>query len=618
MQITIDVARELTQLLAQEDTTGNKQISIDDQGPKLYVVTDIHSNEKFTFSGSYHLANLLQEIAKLHIANQAIGTIDTEVVFALPVDRISKAIRERFWDQLTRRIDAEGLARSFSDDKTQSQKPILYVPEADANALAYFKSIQADAFDIGIIPSQLSDDFDYEVKHRPGILSLALQTKNGKISGVPFVVPGGRFNEMYGWDSYFIALGLLADDRIDLALGIAENYQYQLKYYGKILNANRSYYLSRSQPPFYAALVAAILAHSPQPLSWIEKHLTQLLYEYETVWMQPGNRLTAMGLNRYKAAGKGIPFEVEPGHFNEVLAPYAAKHQLSISEFEQLYNEGKLLEPELDTYFVHDRSMRESGHDTTKRYVNACANLANVDLNALLYHYEMTLANLITTYFGGQFKTTSANDFIEKAKTRQSLVDTYCWNQTEGIYYDYEVQQQQAHRFAAATTFYPLWAGLCSAEQAKLLVEKQLPLFKLKGGLAGTTKQAVIDFSWDKTDRQWDYPFGWAPHQMLLWKGLLNYGYHKEAQEMAYRWLWLCTTTATNYNGLIPEKFDLAQSSHKVHVEYGNVGTEFDYIANEGFGWVNASYQCGLTYLNPVQREALQTLTDPDILFSNS
>lgn len=615
MQITINVAQELQQLLAQEDTTGNKQISIDDQGPKSYVVTDSLTQEKIRFSGTYHLANLLQEIAKLHLAQQENGTIDTDVIFMQPVDRITQAIRNRFWDQLTRRIDADGIQKSFNDDKTSTHKPIIYVPEQDAFALAYFQSIQTDQFEIGTIPAQLSEDFDYSVKDKPGILSLALQEINGQISGVPFVVPGGRFNEMYGWDSYFIALGVLADDRLDLALGIAENYHYQLAHYGKILNANRSYYLSRSQPPFYAALVEAILEKARQPQDWIEKHLAQLIYEYETVWMVPGKRLTETGLNRYKAEGKGIPFEVEPGHFDDELLPYAQKHKLTVAEFEQQYNEGKIYEPLLDRYFVHDRSMRESGHDTTKRYVNSCADLANVELNSLLYQYECTIAKLLHTYCSDTFKTYSAADFESKAQQRKELVDTLCWNESEGIYYDYNVLHKRAHRFAAATTFYPLWAGLCSDQQAKVLVEKQLPLFKLKGGLVSTTAQAVLDFSDDTTPRQWDYPYGWAPHQMLLWQGLQNYGYVKEAQEMAYRWLWLCTTTATNYNGLIPEKFDLALSSHKVTVEYGNVGTEFDYIANEGFGWVNASYQCGLALLNDQQRHALNALVDPDLLF---
>ena len=108
--------------------------------------------------------------------------------------------------------------------------------------------------------------------------------------------------------------------------------------------------------------------------------------------------------------------------------------------------------------------------------------------------------------------------------------------------------------------------------------------FKVKGGIAGTSKAAVEELSKGKVQRQWDYPNGWAPHQMLIWRGLLNYGFEKEAQELAYRWLWMITRNAVDYNGTIPEKYNVVSCTHKVYAEYGNVGTEFDYITTSGFG----------------------------------
>lgn len=102
---------------------------------------------------------------------------------------------------------------------------------------------------------------------------------------------------------------------------------------------------------------------------------------------------------------------------------------------------------------------------------------------------------------------------------------------------------------------------------------------------------------------------------MLLWVGLLNYGYEEKAQEMVYRWLWLITKNALDYNGTIPEKFNLETSSHKVFAEYGNVGTDFDYITEEGFAWMNASYQYGLTILNADLRLKLGECLDPDEVF---
>ncbi len=97
------------------------------------------------------------------------------------------------------------------------------------------------------------------------------------IKGVPFVVPGGRFNEMYGWDSYFIGLGLLIDDKLDLAKAIATNFKYQIEHYGKILNANRSYYLTRTQPPLYSSLLRAIVDYEKPAIAWLASHLETVI-----------------------------------------------------------------------------------------------------------------------------------------------------------------------------------------------------------------------------------------------------------------------------------------------------------------------------------------------------
>ena len=151
------------------------------------------------------------------------------------------------------------------------------------------------------------------------------------------MVPGGRFNEMYGWDSYFIGAGLIIDNQLEKAMAIADNFKYQIVHYGKILNANRSYYLTRTQPPLYSSLLIDIVKSKTPDLEWLKGHLETVILEYNTVWMVQGGRLTPTGLNRYKSGGVGMPFEVEPGHFDDVLAPYAVKYNLPIREFEKQY-----------------------------------------------------------------------------------------------------------------------------------------------------------------------------------------------------------------------------------------------------------------------------------------
>ncbi|CAM2808729.1 trehalase family glycosidase [Flavobacterium frigoris] len=620
MKITLNnIEKVFQELLFQEDTDQDKKITKEDKGPKRFVLIDEKTKVEKVITGTYHLSNLLQELALLR--EQKVNELDLSHVEEAPVERISRKIREDYWDELTRTIDKKGLAQILEDEKTANEVPTLYVSAKDEVGVSYFKDLEKDFknFKVAVLPKDYSVDYVDTLNTKPGILALALEQKVYSLQGVPFVVPGGRFNEMYGWDSYFIGVGLLIDGQMEKAMAIAENFKYQIIHYGKILNANRSYYLTRTQPPLYSSLLVSVMKDRKVSREWLKKHLETVILEYNTVWMVQGNRLTPTGLNRYKADGVGMPFEVEPGHFDDILAPYATKYNLPIREFEKQYLSRSIVDDELDLYFVHDRSMRESGHDTTNRLINTCANLNSVDINSFLYKYEKDISYLIKNYFEDSFQaegtTYTSQDWGNKATFRKNKINELCWNEAAGMYFDYDFVNKKQFTFEAATTFFPLWAGLCDENQAKKLVEIALPQFIQSGGITGSTKASIAGVPEDVPQRQWDYPFGWAPHQMLLWEGLINYGYLDKAQEMIYRWLWLITKNAVEYNGTIPEKFNLETSSHKVFAEYGNVGIEFDYISKEGFGWVNASYQYGLQILNDDFKTQLNSLTLPEDLF---
>ena len=621
MKFVLNIDKVFQELLLQEDTDQDKKITKDDNGPKKFLLVDEISKQQETIVGTYHLSNLLQELAQLKEANSTLGEVDLSRIQENPVQRISRKIKDDYWEELTRTIDKKGLTQIIEDEKTSSDEATLYVAAKDKQGVAYFQALEKELpnFKVEILPENYSVEYVETLNEKPGILALALEQKIYSLQGVPFVVPGGRFNEMYGWDSYFIGVGLLIDGQIGKAIAIAENFKYQIIHYGKILNANRSYYLTRTQPPLYSSLLIEIAKKGMPSLEWLRSHLETVILEYNTVWMVQGNRLTPTGLNRYKADGIGMPFEVEPGHFDDVLEPYAKKYNLPIREFEKQYLQRTLIDDELDIYFVHDRSMRESGHDTTNRLINTCANLNSVDVNSFLYKYEKDVANLIKTYFGNAFQVGdiiyTSEEWEQKALFRKDKMNELCWNEDASMYFDYDFVNHKQFPFEAATTFFPLWAGLCDENQAKKLVEIALPQFVKTGGITGSTKASIADAPEEAPQRQWDYPFGWAPHQMLLWEGLINYSYLDKAQEMVYRWLWLITRNAVDYNGTIPEKFDLEISSHKVFAEYGNVGTEFDYIAKEGFGWVNASYQYGLQILNDELKQKLGALISPDDIF---
>lgn len=145
---------------------------------------------------------------------------------------------------------------------------------------------------------------------------------------------------------------------------------FQIEHYGCVLNANRSYYLGRSQPPFITDLVLRtykrMLDHAPSRADdFLQRGILGAIKEYHNVWMSEPRLESTSGLSRYRPTKHGIPPEVEPGHFDWLLEKYAAKHNLTIRELDIAYNSGLVHDPELDDFFLHDAAVRESGHDTS-------------------------------------------------------------------------------------------------------------------------------------------------------------------------------------------------------------------------------------------------------------
>jgi alpha,alpha-trehalase len=623
--LRIPVEATLRHLLAQEDTDGDRQITVKDRGPKRFSLEA--EGTAVVVEGTYALSNLLQELALARDAGHPVLELDPDRLHENPVRRLSRMIRGHFWDGLTRRIDAEGLVRVVADTKSGGARPRLYVPHTDPLALRYFETVARDHPEMGltvaVLPEDITAEYVLSVNEEPGLLSLVLtRGEDGRLQGSPFVVPGGRFNELYGWDSYFETLGLLQDGRLDLAQAMVEHFLYEIRHYGQILNANRSYYLTRSQPPFLPSMGLAVYAHLPEGPArreWLREVARTAIREYETVWSSP-DRLTVTGLSRYFDRGIGMPPETEEGHFDSVLRPYAAAAGLEVRTYARRYLKRQIAEPELDAHFVHDRAMRESGHDTSWRLEGKAAHLCTVDLNSLLYRYEADLAHIIASASGGVLEMPDGThhrsaDWAARAERRKALVHALCWDEPRGMFFDYDFVQQQRTGYESVTTLYPLWAGLATPEQAERLVRGALPLFEVGGGLVAGTKASRGEVTPERPQRQWDYPFGWPPHQMLAWQGLVDYGYRGVAERLAYRWLLMITRNAADYNGTVPEKFDVVNQTHQVFAEYGNVGTEFDYITREGFGWMNASYQVGLALLTAKQRRKLEALAPVDDVF---
>ena len=555
--------------------------------------------------------------------------IHAERKFEKPVHRISRQIREENWYSLLRRIDERGLPSILRDEKvaTRDGRHYLYVPHDDEQAETYFTGIAALHPDwrmsVVVLPDRVTPDYLQGLRGNNGLLSLGLrETPSGELEGEPFIVPGGRFNEMYGWDSYFIVLGLLKDGKDDLARSIVNNCVYEIRHYGAILNGNRSYYLSRSQPPFLTSMAIACYGRLPQTdsnRSWLAGTLEAAITEYRTVWLN-GDRLTGTGLSRYFDSGSGIPPEAEPGHFDAELDRYAKEVGIPPARFREAEETEGLRVAGLESFLVHDRAMRESGHDSSYRLRGCCADLVTVDLNCLLYKIESDIASIIASEFEGTL--TLSTDTVERAtawkelaEKRKALINRYLWNPAQGMYFDYDFVHETQSTYLGATTFYPLWSGAATHDQARRVLQRGLPLLETGGGIAGSSLVSRGPVSRNRPPYQWDFPYGWAPHQMLLWQGLIDYGYGSIARRLAYKWLYTVSLHAVQYNGSIPEKYDVEMRTAEVNVEYGNVGSTISPGIRGGFGWTNASFEVGLNMLTPDLVDALNRLVPPEWVF---
>ena len=452
-----------------------------------------------------------------------------------------------------------------------------------------------------------NEEYVRDLNEAPGLLALEMErikdTPKGEpdYRGLPFVVPGGRFNELYGWDSYMETLGLLVNDRVDLAKSMVRHFCFCIKHYGKILNANRTYYLCRTQPPFLTDMALQVyrrISTDPDAREFLRQAILAAIKEYYSVWMTTPRYDPESGLSRYRAQGIGVPPETEATHFVHILTPYAEKHEMTFQEFVKAYNYGKVHEPELDEYFLHDRAVRESGHDTSYRLEKVAADLAVVDLNSCLYKYETDIARTIKEHFNdslvvpaefctkgktpGYIETSAV--WEQRAKNRKHTMDKLMWDEEKGMYFDYHCKLKKQTGYESATTFWAMWAGVCSTEQAAAMVHKALPRLEEAGGLVSGTEASRGPVGLSRPNRQWDYPFGWAPQQILAWTGLAEYQFHDVAARLAYRWLFMVTSAFYRYNGVVVEKYNLTdvRAPHKVLAEYGNQGSDFRGVAKEG------------------------------------
>ncbi|MEH2264365.1 trehalase family glycosidase [Nostoc sp.] len=390
----------------------------------------------------------------------------------------------------------------------------------------------------------------------------------------PYVVPGGRFNEMYGWDSYFILLGLLHDEEWDLAQSQVDQLLYQVKHYGTILNANRTYMLSRSQPPVLSMMVLALFQHT-QDEEWLRTTVS-LLEQFYYYWVVPPHLNPGTGLSRFYAFGEGAAPEVVFSERDEE----GKSHYDRVKEYYQTF---EVEDYDVDLYYdrendqlTHlfykgDRTMRESGFDITNRFGPFSADIlhyAPVCLNSLLYQVEQDLAQINNILGNEQLE----KQWRDRGEYRRDRIDKFLWNEERGLYCDYHFQIGKRRCYEFATTFYPLWLGISSQAQAQRVAEN-LSLFEAPGGILTSTHV---------TGNQWDAPFGWAPLTLIAVQGLYRYGFHTEGDRIANKFLAMVVKEFERHKTLV-EKYDVERCSANVSDDIS-----FGYSSNEvGFGWTN-------------------------------
>jgi alpha,alpha-trehalase len=376
----------------------------------------------------------------------------------------------------------------------------------------------------------------------------------------PYLVPGGRFREVYYWDSYFTMLGLREANRLDLVRSMTDNFAYLIGRYGFIPNGNRTYYLTRSQPPFFALMVQLLAEEQGDTV--LQRYQPYLLREY-AYWMagadslKPGTATRRVArlaggelLNRY---WDDSTLPREESYIKDVEAARGSKRPA------QLYRD--------------IRAAAASGWDFSTRWFGPAGTLASirttelapVDLNCLLLTLEQTIARSYST----QGQRAEATAWQQKVEKRSKAIQRYCWNEAAGWYTDFDLTQRRPAAIRTLAGVFPLAFGVATPTQASRVAKGLKADFLKDGGLLTTLKNS---------GQQWDAPNAWAPLQYLAVQGLNRYRQQPLADTITARWVRL-NSRVFQQTGKLLEKYNVMDT----HLPAGGG----EYPLQDGFGWTN-------------------------------
>jgi alpha,alpha-trehalase len=381
----------------------------------------------------------------------------------------------------------------------------------------------------------------------------------------PYVVPGGRFSEQFYWDSYFIMLGLAADGRWKMIEGMMKNFAFMIRKFGYIPTANRTYFLSRSQPPFFVHMVRLLASHKGRTRTYAE-YLPYMLKEYR-FWMRGRSKLAKAEHKAYARVVQ-MPNGMDLNRFyDNKMTPRPE----SLTEDTLTAEEAPTRES--DRLYLHLRAAAESGWDFSSRWFTDpqdirtihTADIIPVDLNCLLYQLESTIAETYRLIKNPLL----ARRFQAAADLRAKAIQEYCWDEKAQFFVDYNFHHQQPTGQLSLAAVFPLYARVATKQQADAVANRLKKDFLQSGGLISTLTY---------NGQQWDAPNGWAPLQWVAIEGLRNYGHHELANEIKSRWVRVNMKVFTEKHKLV----------EKYNIESGDgLGGGGEYPLQDGFGWTN-------------------------------
>lgn len=376
-----------------------------------------------------------------------------------------------------------------------------------------------------------------------------------------YVVPGGRFREVYYWDSYFTMLGLAESGHWDKISDMVDNFAYEIDTFGHIPNGNRSYYLSRSQPPFFSLMVELLATHDKEAL---KKYRPQMEKEY-AYWMQGVDGLRPGQANRRVV-------KLDDG---TILNRYWDDRDTPRPEsWLDDVNTAKNNPNRPATEIYRDlRSAAASGWDFSSRWMDdpqklgtiRTTSIVPVDLNALMFKMETLLAR--ASQEDGD--TAGASKYEALAASRQKAIESHLWNEKEGWYADYDLKSKKVRNQLTAAALFPLYVKAAAQDRADKVAAATSSRLLKPGGITTTTINS---------GQQWDAPNGWAPLQWVAAEGLQNYGQEKVAMDVTWRFLKNVQHTYDREKKLV-EKYDVSST--------GTGGGGGEYPLQDGFGWSN-------------------------------